>query len=249
MTTFLRTLSAHYNHGHEIGDHDHGWGQLVYASSGAIHVTTANQAWLIPSARAVWLPPDTPHRLRMRGATRLRSVYVPPERCTALSRSPLGLRVTALMRELVLELTRVGHIDGADQFHRAVGEALLGALAQAERLPLALTMPADRRALRVAGSILADPASNRTLDALAAGSGGSMRTIQRIFLDETGMPLSDWRQVARLMEAAALLVDGGSVTDAALAAGYGGTSAFIHAFRRRFGQTPTAFRAAGRSTT
>ena len=94
VATFLRTLSAQYDHGHEIGDHDHGWGQFVYASSGAIHVTAAGQTWLIPSARAVWLPPGTPHRLRMRGATRLRTVYVPPERCAALPVIPLGLGVT-----------------------------------------------------------------------------------------------------------------------------------------------------------
>ncbi len=219
MGTFLRTLSAQYDHGHEIGDHDHGWGQLVYASRGAIHVTAASQAWLIPSARAVWLPPDTPHRLRMRGATRLRTVYVPPESCTALPHSPLGLLVTPLLRELVLELTRAGHVDGANRFHRTIGEAFLSALAQAERLPLALTMPADRRALRVAQSILADPASSQTLDALAAGSGGSLRTIQRIFLDETGMPLADWREVARVKAAAAVLPGGKTVTEAPLAGG------------------------------
>lgn len=248
MAIFLRTLSAQYDHGHEIGDHDHGWGQLVYASSGAIHVTAAGQTWLIPSARAVWLPPGTTHRLRMRGATRLRTIYVPPESSTTLPRIPLGLGVTPLLRELILELARTGPVDGADGFRRAIGEALLGALARAERLPLTLTMPVDRRALRVADAILADPASSWTLDALAAKSGGSMRTIQRIFLDETGMPLSDWRQVARLMAAAALLLDGKSVTEAALAAGYAGTSAFIHAFRRKFGQTPVAFRAGGRPT-
>ena len=114
-------------------------------------------------------------------------------------------------------------------------------------MPLTLTLPADRRALRIADAILGDPAGSGTLDALAARSGGSLRTIQRLFLDETGVPLSEWRQVARLMEAAALLLDGKSVTDAALAAGYAGTSAFIHAFRRKFGQTPAAF-AAGRFT-
>ncbi|HEX4508369.1 MAG TPA: helix-turn-helix transcriptional regulator [Alphaproteobacteria bacterium] len=247
MSTFLRTLSAQYHHGHEIGDHDHGWGQLVYAASGAIHVRAAGQAWLIPSARAVWLPPGTPHRLRMRGATRLRSVYIPPEHCPTLLALPLGLGVTPLLRELILELTRIGHIDGTDRFHRTIGEALLAALARAERLPLALTMPVDRRALRIANALLTDPAGDWTLNALADGSGGSMRTIQRIFLGETGMPLSEWRQVARLMEAAALLLDGRSVTDAALAAGYAGTSAFIHAFRHKFGQTPTVFAAAGRS--
>jgi AraC-like DNA-binding protein len=58
------------------------------------------------------------------------------------------------------------------------------------------------------------------------------------------MPLSEWRQIARLMAAAALLLDGRSVTEAALEAGYAGVSAFIHAFRGKVGQTPAGFRLA-----
>jgi AraC-like DNA-binding protein len=242
METFIRTLSARYDHGHEIGDHVHGWGQLVYAANGAIHVTAAGQSWLIPSARAVWLPPGTPHRLRMRGATRLRTLYIPPEHCTGLFPAPLGIAVTPLLRELILELVRIGHVSAADRSHRALGKAMLVMLARAERLTLFLTMPVDRRALQVARAILADPANEILLDTLASENGGSLRTIQRRFADETGMSLSEWRQVARLMTAAALLLDGESVTDTAFRSGYAGVSAFIHAFRRMVGQTPSAFR-------
>ena len=60
---------------------------------------------------------------------------------------------------------------------------------------------------------------------------------------ETGVALSEWRKTARLMAAAASLLEGVSVTSAALEAGYSGTSAFITAFRLRFGQTPGAFQA------
>ena len=56
------------------------------------------------------------------------------------------------------------------------------------------------------------------------------------------MALSEWRQGARLMAAAASLLQGDSVTSAALDAGYASTSAFITAFRSRFGQTPGALR-------
>jgi AraC-like DNA-binding protein len=248
MGTFIRTLGARYDHGHEIGDHDHGWGQLIYASGGAIHVTAAGQAWLIPSARALWLPPGTPHRLRMRGTTILRTLYIPPVHCAALALVPLGIMVSPLLRELILELVRIGHVDAADRGHCAVGEAMLVMLARAERLPLALTTPTDRRAMRVAEAILANPGSGESLDAIASDGGASLRTIQRLFLDETGMPVSEWRQLARLMAAAALLLDGKSVTDAALEAGYSGVSAFIHAFRSKLGQTPSAFRQAGSTT-
>jgi AraC-like DNA-binding protein len=125
-----------------------------------------------------------------------------------------------------------------------MGDAFLGALAQAECLPLVLAMPIDRRAARVAEAILADIAVGSGLDALVAGSGASLRTIQRRFLEETGMALSEWRQQARLIAGAGLLLDGRSVTDAALEAGYSGVSAFTHAFRCRIGQTPSQFRAA-----
>jgi AraC-like DNA-binding protein len=244
MQTLIRTLAARYGHGHEIGDHDHGWGQLVYASAGAIHVLASGQAWLIPPSRAVWLPPSTPHRLRMRGTTRLHTLYIPPVHCDGLAPAPLGLTVSPLLRELIEELVRIGHIDAADRFHRALAEALLITLSRAERLPLSLRLPSDRSALRVAETILASPASSQTLDAIATKCGASLRTIQRRFLEETAMPLSEWRQLARLMAAAALLIDGNSVTDAALEGGYAGVSAFTHAFRGKLGQTPSAFRQA-----
>jgi AraC-like DNA-binding protein len=244
MATFLRTLAARYAHGHEIGDHHHGWGQLIYASSGAIHVMAAGRAWLIPAARAVWLPPGTRHRLRMRGATSLRTLYIPPAHCADLPPMPIGILVSPLLRELIQALVRFGHVDGDDRSHRAVGKAMLVTLEHAERLPLALTLPRDTRAKRVADAILAQPDSDRALNDLAASCGASLRTIQRKFLAETGMPLSEWRQVARLMAGAALLLDGKSVTDAALEAGYSGVSAFTHAFRGKLGQTPSRFRQA-----
>ena len=243
MSNFLRTLSIRYGHGHEIGDHAHGWGQLVYAASGAIQVAAVGCVWLIPSARAVWLSPGTQHRLRMRGETQLRTVYVPPERCAALPSVPLGLGVAPLLRELILELARTGPIDEADPFHRVIGEAFLASLTQAEQLPLVLKMPLDRRATRVAEAILANPAEAIDLGQLVRESGGSLRTIQRRFLVETGMALSEWRQQARLIVGAGSLLDGCSVTEAALAAGYSGISGFIYAFRSKFGHTPLKFRA------
>lgn len=244
MPNVLRTLSACYDHGHKIGHHSHGWGQLVYAATGAIHVATVGHVWLIPSARAVWLSPDTPHSLKMRGETRLRTIYVPSERCTNLPSEPIGVSVVPLLRELILELARIGLVSEHDPFHRAMGDALLVALARAKRLPLVLAMPIDRRAARVAEAILAGVAVDSGLNALVTGSGGSLRTIQRRFLEETGMALSEWRQQARLIAGAGLLLDGRSVTEAALEAGYSGVSAFTHAFRCRIGQTPSQFRTA-----
>ncbi len=238
----LRTLRATYDDRHAIGDHQHAWGQLVYAAKGAVHVATSAQVWLIPPAHAVWLPPHAAHSLRMKGRTTLRTLYVPPDACTGLGTSPKGLVVTPLMRELILVLTGFAFVDPRDPLQAALAAALLATLAEAPPLTLVLTRPREPTALRVALTIEADPASEVPLARLAAESGTSLRTLQRRFLLETGMALSEWRQGARLMAAAANLLQGESVTSAALDAGYASTSAFITAFRSRFGQTPGAFR-------
>ena len=53
------------------------------------------------------------------------------------------------------------------------------------------------------------------------------------------MPFSRWRQRLRLLHAVAALGAGKSVTETGLDAGYAGTSAFIAAFRKHFGITPS----------
>ena len=239
----LRTLSVTYDDRHLIKDHDHAWGQLVFAARGAIHVATLDRVWLIPPARAVWLPPHAAHSLRMRGRTTLRTLYVPPNACAGLGASPVGLAVSPLMRELILTLTGFVFVDPADSLQAVLAAAFLATLAVAPPLGLVLTRPQEPIALRVALDIEADPSREIPLAHLAGEHGTSLRTLQRRFMAETGVALSEWRQTARLMAAAASLLDGVSVTSAALEAGYSGTSAFINAFRLRFGQTPGAFQA------
>ena len=242
-TLALRTLRAEYGDGHRIESHDHAWGQLIYAASGAIQVATPARTWLIPPARAVWLPPSAFHSLRMKGRTRLRTIYVPPGPSAELPGSAVGLNVTSLLRELILTLTTYAYVAADHPLQSTLAAALLATVAAAEPLTLVLTRPRDRRALKVAAEIEADPARNVPLARLAEENGMALRTLQRLFLAETGLPLSEWRQAARLLTSTVRLLEGESVTIAALDAGYSSTSAFIHAFRLRFGETPGVFRA------
>jgi AraC-like DNA-binding protein len=65
--------------------------------------------------------------------------------------------------------------------------------------------------------------------------------VERLFLEETGMTIGKWRQQLRLMQAMRLLGEGAKVTHAALEAGYSTPSAFIVAFRKSLGTTPTDY--------
>ena len=89
---------------------------------------------------------------------------------------------------------------------------------------------------------MAEPAATASLSELARGAGASLRTLQRLFLAETGLSLEAWRGRVRMQQAVVSLSAGAPVTQAALDAGYRGASAFIAAFKRAFGVTPSRYR-------
>ena len=117
---------------------------------------------------------------------------------------------------------------------------LMDELEAAQIEPLLLPLPSDARALTAAEWILKNPADGATAEALARRCGLSARTLERLFRAETGMRFGLWRQKARLLESVRVLVEGGSVTDAALESGYSSVSAYIAAFKQTFGCTPGA---------
>lgn len=87
-------------------------------------------------------------------------------------------------------------------------------------------------------------ASPLTLEELAQVAGFSKYHFHRIFFSQTGETLFSFIQRLRLEKAAFLLASDGrlSVTEAALEAGFGGSSSFARSFKQRFGQSPTEWR-------
>lgn len=99
-------------------------------------------------------------------------------------------------------------------------------------------MRAGRRLRRIAALLLRDPGSGATLEQLAARAGASGRTVNRQFLQQTGMGFSAWRQQLKIMEACSRLGTGQRVIQVASDLGYAHESAFIAMFRKATGRTP-----------
>jgi AraC-like DNA-binding protein/quercetin dioxygenase-like cupin family protein len=239
----IRGLAVTYPDGHWLNLHTHPWAQLVYAASGVMQVSTPAATWLVPPTRAIWVPGGVPHAIRMRGAVAMRTLYLSPADPDERLRVCRALEVPPLLRELILHIVRIGMLDLEKPDHERMAGLLLDLLAEGKTAPLSLPMPADARARGVAERLLADPASLAPLAELARGSGASLRTLQRLFLKESGLPLEAWRARLRMQQAVVSLSARSSVTQAALDAGYQSPSAFIAAFRRAFGVTPARYRA------
>jgi AraC-like DNA-binding protein len=239
MPIAVRCLAATYYGGFHIKPHRHHWGQLIYAATGVMRVRAVGMLWIVPPARAVWVPAGTEHEIHGLGDFAMRTLYFTGALNSELPGECCALDVAPLLRELVLELVERCPIDGADAPSMRLTEVAIDRISAAPDLPLQLPLPRDPRALRLAETLQKNPSSQTGLAELARAAGASARTIQRLFLAETGLPFAQWRQRLRLLHGATVLGAGKSVTEAGLEAGYSGTSAFTAAFRRHFGFTPS----------
>jgi AraC-like DNA-binding protein/quercetin dioxygenase-like cupin family protein len=239
----VRGLAVTYPDGHRLNAHTHPWAQLVYAASGVMQVETPAATWLVPPTRAIWVPGRTPHAIRMRGAVAMRTLYLTPVDPDARLQACRALEVKPLLRELILHIVRIGLLDLDRAEHERMAGLLLDLLAEGETAPLDLPLPRDARARALAERLLADPADPAPLAELARGAGASLRTLQRLFLKESGLSLEAWRARLRMQQALVSLSAAAPVTQAALDAGYQSPSAFIAAFKRAFGVTPARYRA------
>lgn len=235
------TLTYDYPAGHVIPLHFHDRDQLVYASRGVMTVRTANGAWVVPTHRAVWIPEAIPHTITMSGTVAMRTLYLKPRLARSLPRDCCVVNVPPLLNELILHACTVGALRQRIEWQRHLIEVILDQLKVICMVPLQLPNLSDERALRVAEALVSEPGNRQPLARLCRASGASRRTVERIFQDETGMTFGKWRQQLRLMEAMRLLGEGAKVTHAALEAGYSTPSAFIAAFRKALGTTPTLY--------
>ncbi len=222
----------------EYGWHQHLRGQMFCVESGLMHVSTAHGSWLLPPHRAGWIPPNVAHKVSVIGALSGWSILLTPHSCAGLSQRPGVSAVNELMRALVRRAASWAAQGVLDRQRQRVLEVLLDEMRQAPQQPLHLPMPTDRRLVRVAQAILAQPGDARSLALWADWGGMSARTLSRLFRAETGCSFAQWRQQAALVHALEKLAQGVPVAAVADALGYASPSNFIAMFRRAFGESP-----------
>jgi AraC-like DNA-binding protein len=231
--------------GHIIKRHSHPEDQLLFAAQGVMTVDTNQGVWVVPPLRAVWIPANTIHGVTMSGRVSMRTLYFLPKLCKSLPRKCLVINISPLLKELILHACTFAKLQSRVLPERHLIDLIVDQLKVVESIPIQLRHPIDLRARKLAETLSADPGDQRPLDDLCSECGASKRTMQRLFAEETGMSFSRWRQRLRLLRAMQQLAGGGSVTTAALDAGYNSTSAFIAMFRKQLGMTPTRYLSGG----
>jgi AraC-like DNA-binding protein len=231
VATFPMPVGTLFNwHAHD----DH---QLAWACAGVLTVLTEGATWVLPPTRALWIPAGLPHETGASGQATMRSVYVPPGLSQVDWAVPTVIAASPLLAEVIGYLS--GELTAA---RRAHAEAVLSdLLTPIPVTSLDVRFPADDLAGPVARALRDNPADQRTLAEWGRAVGASERTLARAFVAGTGLPFGQWRTLLRIQSALPLLAAGEAAGRVAYRVGYETPSAFIAAFRRLTGVTPTAY--------
>lgn len=237
----LVAMARQLDQGEYTPPHRHRRGQLIYAAQGVLTVEATEGLWVVPPQRAVWIPPETCHGLRATGRTQLQSLYVEPGHAAHLPERCVVLAVSPLLRALLGEAVGLPTDYPADSRSARLMALLLESIAFDPLPALDLPMPRDPRALRLAQQLRATPGRQHGLPALQDTLGASRRTLERLFMAETGLSLGRWRQQAMLLHALQRLAEGQAVAAIAQELGYAEVAAFSAMFRQALGVPPSRY--------
>ncbi|MYM83329.1 helix-turn-helix domain-containing protein [Duganella sp. FT50W] len=226
--------------------HRHRKSQLMYAVKGMLYCTTGEKVWSVPSGCAIWIPGWQYHGVFASGETKCHSIYLEPGKNVALPGHCCTVSVCALLGELIKRAcTQQRAPDGDGPESRVLG-VLLDEIARAPVEDLQLPMPKDSRLMKLVLILLNAPSQRDGTEAWAKAAALSKRSLSRLFLEETGMTLRQWRHRLHALIAVGLLSNGQSVQTAAFELGYANSSSFIKMFRGVLGYPPARFVAKSR---
>lgn len=228
----------------DFGAHTHPCGQLIYAQRGSMLLETNSGIVRLGPDRAAWLPAGEPHAVFMDRRYRYHSLYIDRNLCP---HEAAGVFVLApLLRELILDAsvwpsTALTHDEKLHRVHVIVDE-----ICRAPRVGTSVRIPDDRRLAAICRALEHDAAVDRSLEQWAAEVGASAKTLQRLFISQTGMSFQQWRNHARMTRALELHMSGMRQLDVALSVGYASEGAYAQAFKKFYGHPPSLLKRRGR---
>ena len=254
----VEAMHAHFT-SHVYHRHSHESYSFGVTEDGSQAFTCRNERHVSGAGMVMTFNPDDPHdgHAAGDGGFTYRMVHIWPEFFTSLTGDSLGGSARPLFRSPVIDdpaaagalrgLHRAltGAATELERCERLTGTAALLARHAAVRLPARGPRSPDRQvAARIRARIHDDYAANLTADQLAAAAGCSRFTAYRTFTQAYGLAPSDYHRQLRVRAARRLLSAGVTPAVAAAETGFADQAHLTRWFRRYYGVTPGAYRAA-----
>jgi AraC-like DNA-binding protein len=263
----VEAMHAHFT-SHVYHRHSHESYSFGVTETGAQAFTCRHGRHVSGRGMVMAFNPDDPHdgHAAGDGGFTYRMVHIWPEFFASLTEMPLPLfrspviedpAVAASVRGLHLALTgESSSTTELERYEQLTETATLLARHASARIPARGPTPLsaqdgpagpDRPVAARIRELLQDGAGDLTADDLAAAAGCSRYAAYRAFTQAYGLAPSDYQRQLRVRAARRLLIAGVSPARAAAEAGFADQAHLTRWFRRYYGVTPGAYRAAAYS--
>ncbi|EGT0669073.1 TPA: helix-turn-helix domain-containing protein [Citrobacter freundii] len=220
--------------------HSHSWIQFIYTRTGTVYVEVDEKFWHLPPLHGVWLPKDSSHALW----SSEKAEYI----CININKDFDGALNNVVSK--LVEITPI--IDSYSAYFLSHSHELIKAqelkecafihfLIELNEVSFTLPYPVSPELIALCREIQAESGLSHTPEQCAEKLSISMSTFVRRFKKETGMTYQEWRLRMRLLQSITRVRKNESIFNIALDTGYSSASAYIYAFKKVFGVSPTRY--------
>jgi AraC-like DNA-binding protein len=235
---------SQYTAGDRILPHSHRRAQLLGTLEGMAIVGAERNRWLMLPDHALWIPAGIRHSVEVIEALTTGSIYVEPQALAGQPAQSRVVRMTDLMKSLLLEAVNLPHEYDPGGRAGLIMALIIEEIPLLRRTPLSLPLPREARLAALCRRFIASPTAHGTIDLWAAEMAMSRSAFTRAFRRETGLAVSEWRQRACILAALPRLMSGERIASVAFDLGYESAAAFTTMFKRVLGEPPRRYLAA-----
>lgn len=231
---------------HDEIAHSHHKAQFVYVEQGFQYLEINNRMYLLPQNHAAWIPPGLKHRtISSSKSIRLMTLFYTINKDDDwFYRTLHTFSAPTVLKEMLLYSSKWSKSTMESQEEEAFLGAIFSELPHfvQKSLTLNIPIPKDPRLLPVSNYLSTHFDKDNSIADLAQITHLSLRTLERIFKKETGITLSKYIQMVRIIKGVEYLAsEEYTVTEVAYKVGYKSIQAFSNSFYKLIKQWPSQF--------
>ena len=225
--------------------HKHSKAQLIYVESGFQYLTVNAKVYLLPQKHAAWIPPNALHKTNSHAEkTKLMVMFFDVNKEDLFYHEVSVFSVSAVLKEMIKYAEKWSKNTAEDLNENIFLSALYNELPNfvADAIQLHISLPEDKRLTNAIKHLNNNYTKAIRVEELSEITSLSLRSIERIFKKETGLTLSKYQQMLRIIKSLELLsTKRWTVSEIAYKVGYKSLQAYTNSFRSVMQYRPTDF--------
>lgn len=220
---------------HDLEEHSHDLAQFIYVTKGYQHLHIDDRIYLLPQNYAAWIPPKTLHKTTAQSkSVELKTIFFRIDDTMEGEYNSIRVfTVSNLLKEMILHCNKWNHKTNLNDREVVFLKSILYELPSFWNTQLDFTLPTSNNILIGKVCEYIHQNIHKDLDSLNLAHifSLSLRTLQRVFKQNTNITVSKYIQYARILKSIELLDSGVyTVSEIAYKVGYGSVQAFSNSF-------------------